>query len=253
MTTLGEVVSDLREEVATLDALLSTVDADAWLLPTPAEGWDIRDTVGHLADTDDLMYESVTGVRPDGPLAGQRSSFAGGGLDDFTAWQVERVRELAPREVLDWWRTATTRLHDHLASLDPKGRYEWRGNMITPLSLASARLMETWAHSLDCFAALGKELPDGDRLRHIAHLGLRALPHAFSVAGLEPPAATHLELTSPSGRTWTFGPEDAPNVVRGSASDWCRLVGRRDRDGVRARLDARGPDAESILAHASAF
>lgn len=253
MTTLEEVVSDLREEVAALDALLSTLDADAWFLPTPAEGWDIRDTVGHLADTDDLMYEAVSDTPLDGPLAKQRSSFAGESLDDFTAWQVEMARALSPREVYDWWRAATERLHDHLAGCDPKGRYPWRGNMITPLSLASARLMETWAHSLDCFAAAGKDSADTDRLRHIAYLGLRALPHAFSVAGLAPPAPARLDLTSPRRQTWTFGPADAPNTIRGSASDWCRLVGQRGRASARARLHAEGPDAENILEHASAF
>lgn len=248
MTTLGEVVADLRDEVAELDGLLATLDDDAWLTPTPAEGWDIRDTIAHLADTDDLMYEEVTGN-----IAAKRSSFRGGSLDDFTAWQVEQSRAMTGREVHDWYRSATARLHDEIDRCDPKGRYSWRGNMISPLSLASARMMETWSHSLDCFEAVGRLPPETDRLRHIAHLGLRALPFAFSQVGLTPPAPTRLELTSPSGDRWTFGPDDAPNVIRGTASDWCRLAGHRDRSGSKARMDAGGPDVDNILTHVSAF
>jgi uncharacterized protein (TIGR03084 family) len=248
MTTLQEVVGDLRDEVAALDALLSTLDDDAWFTPTPAEGWDIRDTVAHLADTDDLMYEETTG-----DFSPKRSSFQGATLDDFTAWQVDQGRALAPRDVFDWWRSATARLHSRLEACDPKGRYSWRGNMISPLSLASARLMETWAHSLDCHAAMGNEFAPTERLRHIAQLGARALPHAFAGVGLGPPAPLRLDLTSPAGDAWAFGADDAPNVIRGSMWDWCEIVGRRDRDGAAARLNVQGPDVANILEHASAF
>jgi hypothetical protein len=50
-----------------------------------------------------------------------------------------------------------------------------------------------------------------------------------------------------------MGPEDAPNVITGAASDWARLSGHRDRYGSRSRLRAEGPDVENILTHVSAF
>ena len=125
--------------------------------------------------------------------------------------------------------------------------------MISPLSLGSARLMETWAHSLDVHAAAGVDYVDTDRIRHVAHLGLRAMPYAFFLEGLDAPGPIRLELTSPSGETWNLGPDDAPTVVRGSAADWCRLVARRDRDGAAQRLQAEGPDAANTIKHARAF
>ncbi len=36
-----------------------------------------------------------------------------------------------------------------------------------------------------------------------------------------------VELTSPSGVTWTFGPDDAVEFVRGSAEDFCLVVTQR--------------------------
>jgi uncharacterized protein (TIGR03084 family) len=249
MTTLDEVLSDLRRETAVLDELLASLDEDAWSMPTPAEGWDVRDTVGHLAATDDAMYESVTAGWPPPSMSTEGIR----GVDDVTALQVERARKMSVRDVHAWWRSATARLADHIGGLDRKGRYPWGGNQLTPLSLCSARMMETWAHSLDCHAAAGKELPQTDRLRHVAHLGLRSLPYAFGVAGLEGPGPVRLELTAPNGELWTFGPDDAPTVVRGSAFDWCSVAAHRDRDGAKKRLDADGPDGQNILEHARAF
>ena len=160
---------------------------------------------------------------------------------------------MQPSDVYAWWRSATARLHDTIDRFDPSEKYPWGGNMLSPLSLGSARIMETWAHSLDCHDALGKRYPDTNRIRHIAHLGLRALPHAFSLAGLAAPGPVRLELTAPDGGTWTFGPDDAPNVITGSAGDWCRVAVYRDRDGSAERLNAEGPDAANVIAHARAF
>lgn len=256
MTTLEEVVADLRAETAQLDAVLATLDDADWSKETPAVGWDTRDTVGHLADTDDVMFESVTGGSRD--LYSDAREATGGtpsptSVDDFTAWQVARVRQKSWQDVYAWWRSSTSRLRSTIAGLDPTAKYPWGPNHISPLSLASARIMETWAHSLDIHAVAGVPYPDSDRLRHIAHLGLRALPYAFMLEGLEAPGAVRLELTSPSGEAWTFGPEDAPTVIRGTAADWCRVVARRDRDGAAGRLTGVGPDAADAIQHGRAF
>src|SRR5438477_10777649 len=198
MTTLQEVMNDLRAETANLDALIAPLDDDGWLTPTPAEGWDIRDTIGHLASTDDFMYESVTQTaNPNRAMPQHPTS-----IDDFTALHVEEARSKSPKDVLAWWRSSTARLYSHFDSLDPSQKYPWGGNMLSPLSLGSARLMEVWAHSLDCHDALKKPYPDTARIRHIAFLGLRALPHAFRLAGLDGPGPVRLELQSPDGDTW---------------------------------------------------
>jgi uncharacterized protein (TIGR03084 family) len=37
----------------------------------------------------------------------------------------------------------------------------------------------------------------------------------------------HVELTSPSGETWTFGPEDAVESIAGTAEDFCLVTTQR--------------------------
>lgn len=249
MSRLEEVVRDFAEEAAALDAVLADLDEQTWFAPTPAEGWDVRDTVSHLADTDDIAHDCATG----GPRDLMAEALALGGGDAFTHAQVLKGRDRPPSEVLDWWRNSNARLVKALEGCQPDVRIPWGPNRITAVSFTTARVMETWAHGLDIHAAAGREPRDTDRLRHVAFLGLRALPYAFSQAGVEGPGPIHLELTSPSGEHWTFGVEGAPTVIRGTASDWCRVATQRDRGDERARLEAEGPDAEAILAHAQAY
>ncbi len=249
MTTLSEVITDLRAETAHLDEALATLDEREWFTPTPAEGWDIRDTIGHLASTDDIMWESITRTaNPKRMLPENATS-----IDDFTAMHVAEARAMTATDVYNWWRSSTARLHSTIDSFDPARKYPWGGNMLSPLSLGSARIMETWAHSLDVYAALGRDYPDTDRIRHIAFLGLRALPYAFGSAGLEPPGGVRLELESPDGDTWNLGPADAKTVISGTAGDWCRVAVYRDRDGSASRLHGEGPDAANVIRHARAF
>jgi hypothetical protein len=116
-----------------------------------------------------------------------------------------------------------------------------------------ARLMETWAHSLDVHEALGADVEDTDRIRHVAHLGVRTRNFAFSVHGLEPPADEfRIDLASPSGEVWSWGPEDAGQTLTGSAGDFCRLVTQRVH---RADTDlvASGADVDRWLDIAQAF
>jgi uncharacterized protein (TIGR03084 family) len=123
-------------------------------------------------------------------------------------------------------------------------------------SLATARLMETWAHGLDCFAALDEPAVDTDRLRHVAWLGWRTLPYAFAIARREPPApitALRIELTAPSGEMWSFGAADDDHIVRGPGAAWCRLVTHRWREAAPPPLHAHGPLAVAALDVAQAY
>ncbi len=119
--------------------------------------------------------------------------------------------------------------------------------------MATARFMETWAHSLDIGEALGHVARPTDRIRHVAHLGVRTRNFAFGVHGLQPPAEEfRIELTAPSGEVWEWGPAEAAQSVRGSAYDFCLRVTQRRH---RADLDlvAVGPDADRWLDLAQAF
>jgi uncharacterized protein (TIGR03084 family) len=119
--------------------------------------------------------------------------------------------------------------------------------------MATARLMETWAHGLDVADALGVKRAATDRLRSIAHLGVRTRDYAFSVHNLPVPAEPFLvELRGPGGDAWSWGSSDAAQRVTGSAEDFCFLVTQR-RPLAALDVTADGPDAQRWLEIAQAF
>jgi uncharacterized protein (TIGR03084 family) len=99
---------------------------------------------------------------------------------------------------------------------------------LKPTALATTRLAEHWAHGLDIAGALDVPFPDTDRLHHIAWLGHRTLPYAFTLAG-EEPQQVHCVLEGPDGAVWRFGPPAAESTIRGAAGAFCRVGAQRLR------------------------
>jgi uncharacterized protein (TIGR03084 family) len=174
--------------------------------------------------------------------------------EDVTYWGVLRGRRLSGRDVLHWWERTSGDEREVLAGLDPTTRVPW-GLGMRPRSLVTARLMEVWAHGLDVRTALGLPVVDTERLRHVAWLGYRALPYAFSRAERErPPGELRVELEPPSGgNIWTFGPGDSPNRITGPASQFCRVFAQRMTRREATDLLAQGELADAALDVARAF
>jgi uncharacterized protein (TIGR03084 family) len=120
-------------------------------------------------------------------------------------------------------------------------------------SSITARIMETWAHGQDVADALGVKRVPTDRLRHVAFIGARALPNSYQARGLPVPATpVRVELRAPGGDVWTFGPDDAADIVRGPALDFCLAVTqRRHLDDLD--LERTGDVANEWLSIAQAF
>ncbi len=99
---------------------------------------------------------------------------------------------------------------------------------MSPSSFLAARLMETWAHGTDVASALGVSLPSTDRLRHVVRLGYKTRGWSYLVRGEAPrDGEVRLELSSPSGDHWVFGPEGAADTVEGPAEEFCLVVTQR--------------------------
>ena len=160
---------------------------------------------------------------------------------------------VAPEDLLARWRTGRSALSAALRELPDGQKMPWFGPPMSAASMGTARFMETWAHSLDVHEALGAEPEGTDRIRHVAHLGVRTRNFAFATRGLDAPAEEfRVELVAPSGQVWLWGPEDAAQRVGGPAYDFCLLVTQRvHRDDTD--LVATGADAETWLAIAQAF
>jgi len=252
MPSMTEICADLKAEHDALDKIVAKLDEAAWSTPTPAEPWTIRDQISHLNFYDGVATGAV--IDP----------------DEFRRWLAEEAMEqIAPavgdsgdlvlgrsidgKELLKVWRMGRAELLSTLEPLDPKARIPWFGPDMSAVSFATARLMETWAHGQDVCDAIGKQREPTDRLKHICHIGVRALPFSYSIHKREVPTEPiYVELKSPSGEVWTWGPEDAANVVRGSALGFALLVTqRRHRDDTD--VEATGPVADEWLSIAQAF
>ncbi len=213
-TTLAELLDDLGAEHADLDAMVAPLDEGSWGLATPAEGWAVRDQVSHLAFFDDAAAMAI--VDPDAFVVMAEAAVAAAG--DPMEEHLRRGRAMTGAEVLRWWRRAR---HDSVhaaSSLGPRDRVPWFGPSMGSLSFVSARLMEAWAHGQDVADALALTRTPTARLRHIAHLGVRARPFSYVVRGMEVPAeGVAVELSGPSGEHWTWDAPSAAGRVQGSA------------------------------------
>ncbi len=244
-------VDVLEAEQASFAALLGGLRPDQWSLATPADGWDVMDQVSHLADTEEVAFDTVRGGTRALANEIERHESSGGVIE----FGVARGRGLpGAGEVLGWWMVAAERNRQGLRSADPATRVPW-GLGMSWRAFVTARLMEHWAHGLDIRSAVGAGNHDTDRLQPIGWLAYGALPYAFGVAGVKPPSGRSLrvEVTGPSGDTWSYGPETATDLVTGPAGIWCRRAVQRITPDQAGDLTADGALAEMAILHARAF
>ncbi|NKQ53791.1 TIGR03084 family protein [Amycolatopsis sp. K13G38] len=248
MVDLGPILSDLAAEGQSLDDVVSDVAVD-WRIATPAEGWTIAHQIAHLTWTD---AKALIAVRtPDDFGAELKRALAAG--ETYVHDGALEIAEKPRAELLAEWRAGRADLAAALAEAPPGTKFPWYGPPMSAASMATARLMETWAHAQDVYDALGLEREPTDRIRHIARFGVRTRDFAFSVNSLAPPTEEfRVELRAPSGELWAYGPEDAAQRVTGSALDFCLVVTQR-RHPDDTHLVAEGPEAAEWLGIAQAF
>jgi uncharacterized protein (TIGR03084 family) len=242
-----EIFDDLEAEFDRIETILERLDADAWRSPSAAEGWTVTDVVLHLAQSEEAVI-ATTGA----PLASAvdrtalraRWGSATETLDDAMDALVAAERD-EPRKVFDRWRAARRASLAALRVADPDHKFDWAAAPLKPATLATTRLAEHWAHTLDIVEPLAIDYPDTDRLRHIAWLGHSSLPYAFTFNGLEP-HAVYCELRAPGGDTWHLGPPDADSTITGAGGVFCRVGAHRLRPDDSG-LVTTGPHGRAAL------
>lgn len=251
---LDSVLADLTAEGDALEATLAHLSDEGWATSTPAAGWNVAAQIGHLAWTDEVATLAAHSGTPDGKQAWDAVVLQA--IEDPTGFvdaEALRLADLAPQDLLAHWRAARPALASTLRELPPGEKMPWFGPPMSATSMATARLMETWAHGLDVAAALGIEPERTDRIRNVVHLAVRTRDFAYTVHELDPPTQEfRIEVAAPSGEIWEYGPEDATQRVTGSAWDLCLLATQRiHRDDTD--LVAEGADAEHWLSIAQCF
>ena len=247
---VAAVREDLRQEQSDLEQVLLSLDVEDWDMPTPAAGWMVRDQVSHLAFFDEAAALAITDPSSFQLVAEQAMRVEGDPMEEH----LRRGRAMSGSEVLAWWRAGRQTLATASTALRPDVRVPWFGPPMGAMSFLSARLMETWAHGQDVADALGIVRIPTDRLRHIAHLGVRARPFSYVVHGRPvPDGPVGVVLTGPSGDVWEWETEEgSEDRVSGSALDFCLVVTQR-RNAADTDLEIQGPIAREWLSIAQAF
>ena len=248
MPDLDRILADLSDEHRDLEAMVAGLDDAAWEMETPAEGWNIRDQVGHLAFFDE---QASLALRDGDAFAAALVEIAAD-VGAYMDRSVQKGRALGNDGVLEWWRTARHDMLEAGRSADPNGRIPWYGPPMSPASFFSARMMETWAHAQDVADALGLTRTIERRIRNVAHLCVLSRRYSYSINGLGVPEKdVRVELRGPDGDTWTWG-EDAADRIVGPVEDFCLVVTQR-RHPSDTRLTIEGAEAERWMAVAQAY
>ncbi|MDR1604020.1 MAG: TIGR03084 family protein [Gracilibacteraceae bacterium] len=235
---MKEIVNDLVAEQAAVDRLVANLSAEDWAREYRYEPWNIKDSIIHIAFFDEAALKLLGGEATD------LMEISAAAEQDEYVRQVKERNEMSPAEALDWWRETRTRLDAALYDKNPKERVPWApGLPMAAKSLASARLMELWAHSVDIYDALGLPPLVEERITSTLFLSWQARPNAYRINNLPlPDAPPYLELTLPSGRLWTKGEAGAADRIKGAAADWA-LVAVRRRNWRDTGLTVSGEEA----------
>lgn len=238
---MKSIMNDLIAEQSELDSVLANLTEEQWNLPLDGcQPWILKDAVNHVAFFD---YAAVR-------LMNHDFNDLCDGLDkeaeqdeDYIPWAF---RKLSGAEALSWWREERTKMDDMFYAKDPKERIPWAPGMpMSARSLATARMMETWAHSVDIYDALGMEVPCHERIKNVLFLSWQARPFAYAINKMDfdPAVPMYLELTLPSGEVWTKGEPNDVNYIKGDAKAWALLSIRR-RNYKDSGLEIVGEEAE---------
>ncbi|WP_310717761.1 TIGR03084 family metal-binding protein [Streptomyces lydicus] len=250
MSDPGAVPADLRAESEELDALVAGLPAGRWARPTPAAGWTVAHQIAHLEWTDRQALLSATD--PDAFARAAQQALAT--PLTFVDEAAEEGAKLPPAVLLARWREGRDALQRALAAHPAGAKLPWYGPPMSVASMATARLMETWAHGQDVADALGVARRPTARLRHIARIGVRTRDFAYATHQLTPPEEEfRIELRAPDGSLWEYGPAGAAQRVTGSALEFCLLVTQRAHRDDLPSLRAEGAEAERWLGIAQAF
>lgn len=247
MADVGALAADLRAEHEAVDAMVSGIDGSDWLTPTPAAGWDVRDSIGHLNYFDETARLALTDADAFKEHVDELLSGRAGAAD------VHHSRSLEPQHLLERWRSSRLQLLEAVAEAEPGERVPWYGPAMSLASFVTARLMETWAHGQDVADALGLPPVVSNRLRHVIHIGVGARRYAYLVNGKEDTGTpVRVEAAAPDGTTWTWGPDDAADRVSGTALELALVLTQR-RHRSDTDIVVEGPTATEWISIAQSF
>jgi enediyne biosynthesis protein E11 len=249
VSSQNNVFADLIAEGDALDAVVAGLEPGQWALPTPAPGWTIAHQIAHLASV-----SRIAGAAASDPEAFKAQiSGAAQDFDAAVAALLAPYLASSPEELLGRWRAERAAATEALAAVPGDQVVPWLARPLPPAVLASAGIMELFAHGQDIIDAVGANRQYTDRIGHLVAFAVRTWDFGYLARGLTPPEREfRFEITAPSGTRWEFGPADASQKVSGPAVDFCFLVTRR-RHREDLAIVAEGAEANHWLDIAQAY
>jgi uncharacterized protein (TIGR03084 family) len=243
---------DFRDESDALFTLLENLDESDWARETQFKRWTANDVVAHLEMGNYAADRSLAGAAEFASFNRQFAEFATGSkrhLNTTHAW----LGGIKNRDLLLRWRGFYREMTDRFAAAEPKQRVKWFGPDMSVLSSISARLMETWAHGQALYDMFGATRVDNDRIRNIAVIGINTFGWTFSNRSLEvPDKRPSVRLTAPSGAAWEWLQPYSPDLIEGSATEFCQVVAQT-RNIADTNLKVAGETATRWMAIAQCF
>lgn len=255
-----DLLIGLEQAWGATTALLQTLDDAAWDLPTPCEGWAVRDIAAHLGHIEGLAHGYP---QPPAPPDFDPSAYQA--FHAFTEEGVAARREWPIDRVLGEVVTAAG------ATLQQIGAYDeaaWQQQVPSPVGMVPAhqaaeiRMSDVSVHLCDLRAALGMPLTaDGEPVA-FAILTDRALRLSGwgAVKGARLPDGTHLriaiegrgtrDLLVAGGKGYLAEPEGDPtDHIAGAGLAFALAVAGRPAMADKAGgLMVEGADAAAFLA-----
>lgn len=240
---LFDPLGDLIAEQSQVDTLVQDFTEDDWNRSASyCTTWKLKDVIAHIGLFD---YCAAELLRGHGSTVTEVSHAFSESDEHFriAAWQGK-----PGSEILSWWREQRMRMVSTFIEQGPKARVPWAPGVppMSNRSLASARLMELWAHSVDIYDALGIDPVVKDRITSTLFLSWQGRPNMYNVNGLvfNPDTPMYIELVLPSGEIWAKGDPESPNHIKGTAKEWA-LVSIRRRNWMDTDLEVVGDEART--------
>lgn len=190
---------------------LEALNADDWETPTVAGVWRVRDVAAHLLDGDLRVLSALRdghNAPPSEPLDTYDALV--GFLDRLNAEWVTVAQRLSPRVLVDLLRVTGPEVARTFASLPPHAPapfpVAWAGENTSETWMHVGReYTERWHHQMQIRYAVGAPgLLEPAWFVPLLDLSVRALPHAYRTVEAQPGTHIALEVTGPSGGTWSL-------------------------------------------------
>lgn len=240
---------DFRAESKALFALLDGTDAAGFDEPTQFKDWTINAVLQHL-----FFWNQMAGLQltDETELSRRLSAVLShdGGMRGF---ETAHFGGMGGRDLLEQWSADVDVTADLFANADPKARLKWAGPDMSARSSITARLMETWAHGQEVYDHLGVERRNDDRIQNIVVLGVNTFGWTYKTRKETPPGPMpYLELTAPSGATWSYGDDNPSERITGPADAFCQVV-TQTRNVADTSLTVVGSTATDWMSKAQCF